>query len=76
MAAREVLGTTGGFPVPAVELEAPGLVAAPFFTILVAAATAARVQLVKDSRAQGRRTKEEDEQCGGKEENLAAVLSL
>ena len=75
MAAREVLGATGGFPVPAVELEAPGLVAAPFFTIFMAAAIAARLQLVEDSRAQGRRTNE-DEQCGGKEENLAAVLSL
>ena len=33
MAAREALGATGGFPPPAAELEALGLVAVPFFTI-------------------------------------------
>ena len=47
MAARELLGATGGFPPPAAELEALGLAAAPFFTILLAAAVAVKLQLMK-----------------------------
>ena len=46
MAAHEILGATGGFPPPAAELEALGLAAVPFFTIVLAAA-AVRFRLIR-----------------------------
>ena len=52
MAAREALGTTGGFPPPAVELEALGLVTVPFFTI-VAGSGSSKVAVVEDLGRKG-----------------------
>ena len=54
MAAREGLGATGGFPPPAAELEALGLVTVPFFTI-VDGGGGGEVAVVEDLGRKGER---------------------